>query len=153
MRFEQEVSIAAPIDEVWEFLMDIPAMSACIPGAENVEQIEENKYAACIRQKVGPLSVRFECQVSINSIDKAAYTASAQVSGRDSKLASGIRADMSMNLEPQEEGVLLKMVTDADIMGKIGQYGHGIIKQKANALTKEFGVCVQEQVAARIPSA
>lgn len=152
MRFEQEVSLAAPIDAVWEFLMDIPAMSECIPGAEEVQQVDDTTYAATIRQKVGPLSLRFECQVAIDSIDDAAHTASAQLTGRDSKLASGVKAAMSMKLEPADGGVLLTMVTDADILGKIGQYGHGIIKQKANALTREFGACVQERIAARMVS-
>lgn len=146
MRFEQELTIAAPLDQVWDFLMDIPTMSSCIPGAENVEQIDEKTYAACVKQKVGPLSVRFECQVTVLSIDRSSYSASAQVSGRDMKLASGVKAVMSMHLEPQEGGVRMKMVTDADIFGKIGEYGHGIIKKRAAAVTEEFGRCVDAKI-------
>jgi carbon monoxide dehydrogenase subunit G len=146
MRFEQELTIAAPMDQVWDFLMDIPMMSSCIPGAENVEQIDESKYAVCVKQKVGPLSVRFECQVTVLSIDKSSYSASAQVSGRDTKLASGVKAAMTMHLEPRDGGVLMKMVADADIFGKIGDYGHGIIKKRAAAMTQEFGKCVDQKI-------
>lgn len=147
MRFEQQLTIAAPLDQVWEFLMDIPTMSSCIPGAENVEQIDESKYAACVKQKVGPLSVKFECQVTVLSIDKSTYSASAQVTGRDTKLASGVKAVMSMTLEPQDGGaVVMNMVTDADIFGKIGEYGHGIIKKRAAAITEEFGRCVDAKI-------
>jgi len=146
MRFEQQLTIAAPLEQVWNFLMDIPTMSSCIPGAENVEQIAENKYAACVKQKVGPLSVKFECQVTVLSIDKSTYSASAQVNGRDTKLASGVKAVMSMNLEPRDGSVVINMITDADIFGKIGEYGHGIIKKKAAAITEEFGRCVDAKI-------
>ena len=147
MRIEQQLTIAAPVERIWDFLMDIPAMSQCIPGVENVEQTGENAFTARVKQKIGPVAVTFDCQITILSVDKASYSSSAQVIGRDVKVLSGMNAVMMMNLAPRDDGVLFTVVTDVEISGKIAQYGHGIIRQRANALLEEFGQCISTKVA------
>jgi carbon monoxide dehydrogenase subunit G len=127
--------------------MDIPAMSQCIPGVENVEQIGENTFTARVKQKIGPVAVIFDCQITILSVDKASYSSSAQVMGRDVTVLSGMKAVMSMNLVPRDDGVMFTVVTDVDISGKIAQYGHGIVRQRANALLEAFGQCITTKVA------
>ena len=147
MRIEQQLTIAAPVERIWDFLMDIPAMSQCIPGVENVEQIGENAFTARVKQKIGPVAVNFDCQITILSVDKASYSSSAQVIGRDVKVLSGMNAVMSMNLAPRDDGVIFTVVTDVEIAGKIAQYGHGIVRQRANALLEAFGQCITTHVA------
>jgi uncharacterized protein len=147
VRIEQQLTIAAPVARIWEFLMDIPAMSQCVPGVENVEQVGENEFTARVKQKIGPVVVNFDCQITILSVDKASYSSSAQVIGRDVKVLSGMKALMSMNLAPRDDGVLFTVVTDVEISGKIAQYGHGIVRQRANALLEAFGQCITTKVA------
>jgi carbon monoxide dehydrogenase subunit G len=147
VRIEQHLTIAAPVERIWDFLMDIPAMAQCVPGVENVEQVGENAFTARVKQKIGPVAVTFDCQITILSVDKASYSSSAQVIGRDVKVLSGMKAVMSMNLAPRDDGVLFTVVTDVDISGKIAQYGHGIIRQRANALLEAFGQCITAKVA------
>lgn len=150
MRLENTLHIAAPLEQVWDFFMDIPAMSQCIPGVEQLEQIDDMSYAARIKQKVGPLAVSFDCRITVLSIDESNRATSARVSGRDSRLGSRLQAVLSACLEAQGEGVLLTLITDADISGKIAQYGHGVIKQRAAAMTTAFGKCVNEKMAITI---
>ena len=147
MRIEQQLTIAAPVERIWDFLMDIPAMSHCVPGVENVEQTGKNTFTARVKQKIGPVAVNFACQITILSVDKASYSSSAQVTGRDVKVLSGMKAVMSMNLAPRDDGVLFTVVTDVDISGKIAQYGHGIVRQRANVLLEAFGQCITTKVA------
>jgi carbon monoxide dehydrogenase subunit G len=147
VRIEQQLTIAAPVERIWDFLMDIPAMSQCVPGVENVEQVGENAFTARVKQKIGPVAVTFDCQITILSVDKASYSSSAQVIGRDVKVLSGMKAVMSMNLAPRDDGVLFTVITDVDISGKIAQYGHGIVRQRANALLEAFGQCITTHVA------
>src|SRR4051812_43637874 len=40
MRFEHHIEFKAPGDRVWAFLMDVPQMAACIPGASDVKEID-----------------------------------------------------------------------------------------------------------------
>jgi carbon monoxide dehydrogenase subunit G len=112
--------------------------------------VDDTHWNARVKQKVGPVSVGFDCQITILKVDQGTRTTAAQISGRDAKLGSGVKATMSMTAVPQDDGVVLKMTTDADISGKIAQYGHGIIKQRATAMTEEFGKCVNEKMGAMV---
>lgn len=147
MRIEQSLTVQAPAERVWAFLTDIPAMSECIPGVEKVEQVDDQNVKARIKTRVGPISVTFDCHVSILSLDEETYTGSAEVVGRDTRLGAGVRAVLEMSLVQDGENTTLNFVTETDLSGKIAQYGHGIIKQRANAMAKSFGQCVQKQLA------
>ena len=41
MIVDQQVTIAAPVDRVWDFMMDIPSVSRCVPGVESFEATVE----------------------------------------------------------------------------------------------------------------
>lgn len=146
LRIEQELTVNAPAERVWAFLSDIPTVAQCIPGAEHVEQIDERHVNARIKAKVGPISVTFDCQVVIQRFDGDTMTATAEVTGRDARLGASMRATMEMVLVPNGDSTTLHLVTEANLAGKIAQYGHGIIRQRANAMLEEFGRCVQSRL-------
>jgi carbon monoxide dehydrogenase subunit G len=147
VRIEQQLTVAAPAERVWAFLMDVPAMALCLPGVSQVEQVAPDRYTARVTQRVGPIAASFDCQIAVVSLDEAAYAATSRVTGRDGKIGAGVKAVMSMKLEPQGDSVLLTLVADVDVSGKIAQYGHGIIKQRAGAMLDDFGRCVNERCA------
>ena len=43
MIFEDKVTIDAPADRVWAFLLDPNAIAACIPGVENVTRDDRGR--------------------------------------------------------------------------------------------------------------
>jgi hypothetical protein len=42
MRFEIQVTVHVPRQSVWDFLWDVPRLTACVPGREAVQEIEPN---------------------------------------------------------------------------------------------------------------
>ena len=64
MRLDQEFTVAAPADRVWTFLMDVPRLATCIPGASDVRQIEDRSYDATgVKTKmIGPIAASFGCK-------------------------------------------------------------------------------------------
>ena len=51
----KQVTVHVPRQSVWDFLWDVPRLTACVPGCEAVEEIEPNtRYQAVVRDKVGP---------------------------------------------------------------------------------------------------
>ncbi|MCC6790141.1 MAG: hypothetical protein IT336_00565 [Thermomicrobiales bacterium] len=54
MRIEREFDVAAPVDRVWGFLMDVPSMAQCIPGASGLRSIDDATHEATVPARVGP---------------------------------------------------------------------------------------------------
>jgi uncharacterized protein len=146
MRFEHEFSIDAPADRVWAFLMDVPQMAACIPGASGVTQIDDSTYDATVTAKIGPISAKFGCRITVLNLDETSRTGSVEVAGKDSKLGGGVKAKMEMSLAG-DNPTTVTIRSDVDIMGKIGQYGHGMIAKRADTMLADFASCAREKLA------
>jgi carbon monoxide dehydrogenase subunit G len=147
MRFEQEFSVDAPADAVWAFLTDVPRMAGCIPGASDVTAVDDATYDAVVTARIGPIAARFACRVAILSLDEAMRSGAVEVAGRDVKLGGGVKAKMRMGLEG-DGPTAVRIVSDVDVLGKIGQYGHGMIAKRADAMLAEFAACVRDSLAA-----
>jgi carbon monoxide dehydrogenase subunit G len=145
MRFEHEFSVDAPADRVWAFLMDVPQMAACIPGASGVTQIDDTTYDATVTAKIGPISAKFGCRITIENLDDAHHTGAVEVAGKDTKIGGGVKAKMEMSLS-SDGPTTVHIASDVDIMGKIGQYGHGMITKRADAMLAEFAECARTKL-------
>ena len=149
MRFEHEFSVDASAERVWSFLMDVPQMAGCIPGASDVTAIDDSTYDATVTAKIGPISAKFGCRIAILNLDNVAHTGSVEVSGKDTKLGGGVKAKMEMSLNGDEAGpTTVRILSDVDIMGKIGQYGHGMITKRADAMLVDFANCARSKITA-----
>jgi carbon monoxide dehydrogenase subunit G len=146
MRFEHEFSVDAPADRVWAFLMDVPQLASCIPGASGVTQIDDTSYDATVTARIGPISAKFGCRITILNLDEATRTGSVEVAGKDTKLGGGVKAKMEMSLAG-DSPTTVNIRSDVDIMGKIGQYGHGMIAKRADAMLADFANCARAKLA------
>lgn len=146
MRFDHEFSVAAPDATVWAFLMDVPSVAGCIPGATEVAMLDDATYSAVVTARIGPITARFACRVAILGMDDATRTGSVEVSGKDTKLGGGVKATMRIALDGHPP-TTVRITSDVDILGKIGHYGHGMIAKRAEAMLVDFAACVQVQIA------
>lgn len=146
MIIEEKFRIQAPIQKLWDFLMDVEAMSSCMPGFEKVEKIDEKTYIGTIKVKVGPISGIFKGEVVITEIDQPRYLAST-AQGMDSRTASTLKSRNVLNLTTLSENeteVCVKL--DVSILGKLGQFGHSIIREKARRMMEEFAGGVKNRL-------
>jgi carbon monoxide dehydrogenase subunit G len=135
--------VDASIEDVWDFFQDIPRLSACIPGIEQVEEIEPDLYRGVLKVKVGPLSARFAGQVRvIERIEPERMT--AQVEGEDKSSASAAKATFTGMILPEEDRVRLEYETDISMRGRLAQFGFAVIRGTAKKMTKEFAKNMQE---------
>lgn len=146
MKFEHSFHVGANATETWDFLMNIPEMALCIPGASDIAQVDANTYDAQVKAKIGPIGAKFACRVSIVELDESAHTGVVELSGKDSKLGSSVKAKMTMAMTEANGSTTVSVVTDADVMGKIGQYGHGMISKRADSMFEDFTACVKSQL-------
>ena len=149
MKFEQTIDLpGASPDKVWAFVMDVPSMAKCIPGCDGVEDLGDDKYKAVVKIKVGPIGLALASQISIVEKDEVNKTASLLVEAADKRVGGAVKATMSMKLTPEGEGTKLEVSTDANVMGRIGDFGQPVIRKKADQTLQEVAANLRKELAA-----
>jgi uncharacterized protein len=147
MIVDQRVTIPAPVDRVWQFVMNVPAVSRCVPGVESVTEIDATTYEGAFRVKVGPISVRLEGRVRLAEQDAAAHRARMDLNAVDKRVNGAVNAKMTMTLEPRDDGQTdMAVHTDASIMGKLGEFGQAVMRKKAEQIMAEFAHNLSDEV-------
>ena len=136
--FTQERVIAVAHERLWDFLMDVPGVSGCVPGVRDVEPAGDNVYRGCLEVKVGPIRLALQGTITIEAQDRAGWHARMRADASDRRLGGGIRARMQLALVPEETGTRLRIDTDLAVLGKIGEFGQPVIRAKADTLLDEF---------------
>jgi len=149
MILDQRLVVAAPVDRVWAFMMDIPAVSLCVPGVETIQTIDENTYEGALKVRVGPVAVRLQGRVVVAERDPALFRSRLDVSAAEKRIASTVNAKSTMTLTPKSESETeLWIHTEASILGKLGEFGQAVMRRKADQVLSEFAANVSRQLAA-----
>ena len=72
MQLESTFSVVAPIDEVWETLMDFERVAGCVPGAQVLNKLSEDAYQVGLKVKLGPVSMQYRGQMTVLERDATA---------------------------------------------------------------------------------
>ncbi len=62
-KVEEEFEVNAPVQRVWEYLIDPAKVVVCIPGAELLESQDERTFMGAVKVKVGPVTMSYKGQV------------------------------------------------------------------------------------------
>ena len=139
MIIDQNVTIPAPTERVWDFMMDVPQVSTCVPGVESVAQVSDDKYDGVIGMKIGPIALHMKGQVTLVEQNRDEWTARMDVEATDRRIPGNVNAKAFMKLTPREDGQTdLAIHTEASILGKLGQFGQAVMKKKADQIVAEF---------------
>jgi carbon monoxide dehydrogenase subunit G len=151
MIIEQRVTVAAPAARVWEVVIDVPAVSRCVPGVDSVEKIDDDTYSGTMKIKVGPISLNLQGRITIVERDRENWQARMELKAADRRISGSVGAKMTMRLEPRDDQTDLAIHTDAAIMGKLGEFGQAVMRKKADQIVAEFArnLSAQMQAAAR----
>ena len=137
MKFEQTIELDASPERVWDFVMDVPSVAKCIPGCEKLEDLGNDTYKATVKVKVGPIGLALASEISIVEKDAVGKNATLRVDAADKRLGGAVKASMAMHLEPHGTGTTLHVTTDAQVLGRIGDFGQSVIRKKADQTLQE----------------
>ena len=146
MKIEEAFDVGAPIERVWEFVMNPAEMAPCIPGCGDVEILGDGKYRANIKVAMGPVRTSFN--VSVELVETEAPTYAATVTrGEEGGRASMLTADSELHLKkigPNQTEVRYK--SEVSIVGRFGRFGFGMMKKKARDLGEQFAGSMRERL-------
>ena len=150
MLMENEFTVAAPIDFLWSYLLDVEKIAPCMPGAELTEIVDDKNWKGKLNAKFGPVSMSFAGTVTIESRDDAAHRVVLTAKGMEQKGKGAANAKVTSWLEPgPSDGVTtVKMEADITLTGAAAQLSRGLLPEISKKLTQTFADCLQESMAA-----
>ena len=146
MLFEGKIKVKAPIQKLWDTLMEAETLRECIPGAEKIERLDERTYDCVIKQKVGPISVRFKFKNELVNLNPPTHV-EMQGKGEDIGKAGHFTQRTTIDLKEMEGGeVEITYNCNATIVGKLAMFGDRIMRAKAKKVEAEFSNALQEKL-------
>ncbi len=150
MKLEQSFEVAAPIDHVWNALIDVEHVAPCLPGAAVTGRNEDGTYAGTFTVKIGPTTASYAGKLEMESIDAATHTATMRAQGNDKRGQGGASATIVSTLAPSNGGTRVSVDTDYHITGRLARFGRGgMIEDISERLLREFAQRLQASLEGR----
>ncbi|MCC6223462.1 MAG: SRPBCC family protein [Thermoleophilia bacterium] len=151
MRLENSFEVAAPRRQAWELLLDVPRVVPCMPGAELEETVSDTAWKAKLSVKLGPISLAFATDVTMEETNEQAGTVTLSAKARELRGRGGAQARITSALSDAGSGTRVDIATDLMLSGAVAQYGRGIVQDVSSQLVARFADCLQAQLAAATP--
>jgi carbon monoxide dehydrogenase subunit G len=138
MEFENTFVVEAPVEEVWDLLLDVARIAPCMPGAQVLEQVGDDAYKVAVKVKLGPMTMNYKGDVEILDRDASAHQATMRAKAREARGQGTAQATIRMALREQDGGTEASIRTEMSISGRAAAMGRGVIKDVAATLTDTF---------------
>jgi carbon monoxide dehydrogenase subunit G len=147
MEVEKYMIVNAPVQEVWDFLLDPGRMASCVPGTQSVEVISETEYLAVVKVKISFISATFKVRTKVLEINAPHYLR-CEGTGEDSRVASSVKQETELFVTDLGNGETeIRFNGKAQVFGKLGSFGLSVMKTKVDRMWSEFGDALKARLA------
>lgn len=138
MQFENRFDVDAPLDDVWNAVLDVERVAPTVPGAKVLERTSDTSYTVAIKVKVGPMSMTYKGDVEIVERDDEQHRAVMRARAKESRGQGTADADVTMVLDGANGHTSATVSTDVDLSGKIATMGQGVLQDVSGRLIDTF---------------
>lgn len=149
MRFTGENTIAAPVEQVWEALLDPRVLVATIPGCEQLETTGEHSYAMTVTAGVAAI--------------KGTYTGSCRLADlqphdslhmrlQGAGAPGTVDATVAVRFSGEGGRTLLSYDADAVVGGMVGGVGQRMLTSVSRRMAAEFFGNVEAALTQGLPA-
>lgn len=143
MKLEHEFAVEAPIETVWETMIDIERVAPCLPGAE-VTAAEGGTYEGTFTIKLGPTTAAYAGKLDLSNIDEAERRVTMNASGRDKRGQGTAKATIESSMTESDGTTTVRVLTDFALTGRLARFGRGgMIQDVSNRLVGDFVECLK----------
>jgi carbon monoxide dehydrogenase subunit G len=148
MKLEQSFTVAAPVEQVWDMLVDVERVAPCLPGAEITGQGPDGSYEGNFTVKLGPTTASYRGSLRMDSLDEASRTATMHAKGTDKRGQGGANATIVSTMRQEGEETVVDVITDFTITGRLARFGRGgMIEDISKRMLRDFSQCLQASMA------
>jgi carbon monoxide dehydrogenase subunit G len=149
VKLEQSFTVEAPLDRVWEALIDVQRVAPCLPGAEITEAGDDGTYRGTFTVKLGPTTAAYRGELSMEAVDEAARRVTMDAKGQDKRGQGSAKATIVSVMREEGGATKVEVETDFTITGRLARFGRGgMIKDISNRLLRDFSDCLTKTIEA-----
>jgi carbon monoxide dehydrogenase subunit G len=138
MIFDGKIDLEVPVEKAWNFLIDINKFSTCLPGIDEVKQIDDKTFDGIISANVGPVSGKFNFRSTIVE-SRPPEQMVVRTEGMDTVTKSTVNADMTVDLRSISEAkTQMDYKAAVTIKGRLGILGDMVLRATATLILQEF---------------
>jgi carbon monoxide dehydrogenase subunit G len=133
----------------WEFLQNLEAVAACMPGAKLTERLDAGHHKGTVTVKMGPATMSFRGEVEMKDVDPAGRALRLLGKGTDTTGSSGASMNLTARIEAAEGGLCnLVGASEVSLSGKAAAFGGRMMNSVADQILKQFADNFAGQVGA-----
>jgi uncharacterized protein len=129
----------APIERVWDLLMDTTAIAACLPGCRELRDLGEDRYQADLVIALAAVTGNYGATVAIEEkVPPRSYRLVVQGSGR----SGFVKGRAVVSLEPVPSGTSVIVDANGEVGGLIARVGQRLLDGTARTMMNRFFGCL-----------
>ena len=147
-RFEESFVVARSPATVWAIFADIPAVVACLDGAELTEH-DANTAKGKMKIKLGPIQARFSGSAVIERDDRA-LRGIIRGAGSDKGMGSRTKGEILYRLIPEAGGQQTRVFVTVEysLQGALAQFSRsGLVLELGRRLVSDFAAKLNGRLA------
>ena len=146
-KIEERFEVQAPVERVWQYLIDPKRVVECLPGAELLEQQDEHNFVGAIKVKVGPLSMSYKGNAKFTEVNEQTHQVRMVGDAREVGGSGSTKVSMLSTVAALPSGGSeVSVVADVELVGKIVQFGRGMIEEVSRQMFRQFSNCVKQHL-------
>lgn len=150
MLIEGKFTMKAPLQKVWDFLLEPGTLASCIPGAEKMEAVDDKTWEGIVKQKVGPISVKLNFTQTLSDVQPPKHLKAV---GRGSAMggAGTFTQETIVDLKEIAGGeVEVAYSSKVNIVGRLAVFGERIMRAKVKKVGAEFTGNLQKKLESQV---
>jgi carbon monoxide dehydrogenase subunit G len=133
----------APVERVWDLLMDPKTIASCVPGCKEFKAIGKDEYRIVLSAAVAAVSGSFTGTVSMADVrPRVSYVLHIEGKGAPG-FANG---SVLITLTPREHDVSVDVAGSVTIGGVVAQVGQRLLGATARMMMEKFFGCLQRKI-------
>ncbi len=147
MKIANEFTVSAPIDQAWHVLIDLEQVIPLMPGAQMTGH-DGDDVLGKVKVKVGPVTSEFNGKVHFVERDREQRRAVIDAKGKEARGTGNAAATVTAVLHEAGDRTRVTVDTDLKIVGKLAQFGSGMLQQVSEKLLGQFVESLEAKLSA-----
>jgi uncharacterized protein len=146
MLIEGKFTLKAPIQEVWDFLLEPGTIVSCIPGAEKMVAIDDKTWEGIVKDRVGIISVKLNFTQTFAEVDPPRHLKAVGRGSALGGLGTFTQESIVDLTEVAKDEVEVSYKSTVSLVGRLATFGERIMRAKVDSKGAEFTSNLQKKL-------